>query len=156
MSVVRFVATTRIPASAESVFDWHEAPGAFEKLTPSTEPVLVLRHEGGICDGARVSLRVGRWPFFFRWELEHRDYQRGRSFTDVQLSGPFRSWTHVHRMTPQGPGACLLEDAVEYELPFGALGRLIGRPIMQGKLKRLFEFRHAVTLRAFQNGSQPG
>ena len=56
----RFVATTRIRASAEAVFDWHEAPGAFERLTPSWERVRVLSHEGGIRDGARVSLLVGR------------------------------------------------------------------------------------------------
>jgi len=144
---VRFVATTRIPTSAEAVFDWHEAPGAFERLTPPWERVRVLRHEGGIRDGARVSLRVGPWPFSLRWELEHRDYQPGRSFTDVQLSGPFRSWKHVHRMIPQGPAACLLEDTIEYELPLGVIGRLIGRPLVQRKLQRLFAYRHQVTLR---------
>lgn len=155
MRRVTFVAATRIPASAEVVFDWHEAPGAFEKLTPPSEPVRVLRHEGGIRDGARVSLLVGPWPFSLRWELEHRDYQHGRSFTDVQVSGPFRSWTHVHRMIPQGEEACVLEDTIEYELPFGAVGHLLGRPFVQRKLKRLFEFRHAVTLRALGGSSQP-
>jgi ligand-binding SRPBCC domain-containing protein len=57
-----FVASTRLPASARAVFDWHEAPGAFERLTPPWERVRVLRHEGGIRDGARVSLLVGPWP----------------------------------------------------------------------------------------------
>ena len=85
---ITFVATVRIPASAEAVFDWHEAAGAFERLTPSWERVRVLHHEGGIRDGARVSLLVGPWPVSQRWELEHRDYQHGRSFTDVQRSGP--------------------------------------------------------------------
>lgn len=150
MHRITFVATTHVPASAEAVFDWHEAPGAFERLTPSSERVRVLRHEGGIRDGARVSLLVGSRPFSLRWELEHRDYRHGRSFTDVQLSGPFRYWKHVHRMIPQGPHACVLEDTIEYELPFGAIGRLFGRPFVARKLKRLFAFRHAVTRRAFE------
>ena len=34
MHRITFVATSRISASAEAVFDWHEAPGAFERLTP--------------------------------------------------------------------------------------------------------------------------
>ena len=152
MHPLTFVARTTIPASAEDVFDWHEAPGAFDRLTPPWERVRVLRHEGGIRDGARVSLVVGPWPFSIRWELEHRDYQHGRSFTDWQLSGPFRSWKHVHRMIPQGPHACVLEDAIEYELPFGASGRLFGRPLVERKLKRLFAYRHAVTRRAFEQG----
>ena len=150
MNRITFVVATRIPASAEDVFDWHEAPGAFEQLTPSWERVRVLRHEGGIRDGARVSLLVGPAPFSLRWDLEHRDYQHGHSFTDLQLRGPFRYWRHVHRMIPQGPQACLLEDTIEYELPLGALGRLVGGPLVRRKLTRLFAYRHDVTRRVFE------
>jgi ligand-binding SRPBCC domain-containing protein len=108
----------------------------------------VVRHEGGIRDGAQVSLRVALPLVSLRWDLEHLDYQYGRSFTDRQVRGPFRSWTHVHRMSRDGPGACVLEDAIDYELPFGALGRVLGGPFVQWKLRRLFAFRHQVTKRA--------
>ena len=47
MHRITFVATSRIPASAEAVFDWHEAPGAFQQLTPPGERVRVVKHEGG-------------------------------------------------------------------------------------------------------------
>jgi ligand-binding SRPBCC domain-containing protein len=147
---IRFVKAIQLPAAADEVFAWHEAPGAFARLTPPREPVRVLRHEGGIKDGARVLLRVGPWPFSLRWELEHRDYREGRSFTDAQVRGPFRYWQHVHRMIPQGPDACLLEDSIEYEMPLGILGRLVARLVMQPKLERLFAFRHEVTRRAFE------
>ena len=53
-------------------------------------------------------------------------------------------------MIPQGPDTCILEDAIEYVLPFGAVGRLVGRPFVQRRLKRLFAFRHAATRRAFE------
>lgn len=149
MHLITFSAVSPIPASAREVFDWHEAPGAFERLTPPWERVRVLRHEGGIRDGAQVSLLVGPPPFALRWDLEHRDYQYGSSFTDVQVRGPFRYWRHVHKMIPQGPHACLLDDSIEFELPLGILGKVIGGPIARRKLTRLFEYRHAVTLRAF-------
>lgn len=149
MNRISFVAATTIPASAQDVFDWHEAPGAFERLTPPWERVRVIRHEGGIRDGARVSLRVGPPPFSLRWDLEHRDYNYGSSFTDQQVRGPFRYWRHVHRMIPDGPRSCVLEDSIEYELPLGLLGRLFGRPFVQRKLKRLFKYRHDVTRQAF-------
>jgi len=145
-----FAATTRIPASAEAVFGWHEAPGAFERLTPPWERVRVVRHEGGIHNGAQVSLLVGPSYLSLRWDLEHLEYQYGRSFTDCQVRGPFRSWRHRHRMIPSGPDACVLEDAIDYELPFGALGRVLGGPLVQWKLKRLFAFRHQVTKMAFE------
>lgn len=150
MHRITFVVTSRMPASAEAVFDWHEAPGAFERLTPPEERVRVVKHEGGICDGARVSLRVGPKPFALRWELQHQDYQHGRTFTDLQLAGPFRYWKHVHRMIPEGPQASFLEDAIEYELPLGPIGWMVGRLFVQRKLKRLFAFRHAVTRQAFE------
>ena len=150
MGLVTFVRATRIDASADAVFDWHEAPGAFERLTPSWERVRVLRHQGGIKDGARVSLLVGPAPISMRWELEHRDYQRGRSFTDTQISGPFRSWKHVHRMLPDGPNACTLQDTIQYELPLGAFGAICGGWFVRRKLRRLFAHRHAVTRQAFE------
>ena len=150
MSVLRFVKRSRIPASAEAVFAWHEAPGAFQRLTPSGEKVRVLRHVGGIRDGAEVYLLVGPMPFALRWDLTHCDYQPGRSFTDRQVQGPFRSWRHVHRMIPDGGQACILEDWIEFELPLGWFGRLIGGPIMNKMLDRLFTYRHHVTQQAFE------
>jgi ligand-binding SRPBCC domain-containing protein len=53
-------------------------------------------------------------------------------------------------MTPQGSQACLLEDTIEYELPLGAIGRLVGGPLVRRKLKRLFAYRHDVTRQAFE------
>ena len=70
---------------------------------------------------------------------------------DLQLAGPFRYWKHVHRMIPQGPQASVLEDAIEYQLPLGTIGWLVGRLFVQRKLKRLFAFRHAVTRQAFEH-----
>ena len=53
-------------------------------------------------------------------------------------------------MVPQGPKACLLEDAIDYALPLGLVGRLLGQPFMQRKLRRLFAYRYAVTRQAFE------
>jgi uncharacterized protein len=150
MSLRTFVTSTPVATSAGALFAWHEAPGAFQRLTPPREPVKVLQQVGGIRDGARVSVRVGPWPFSVRWDLEHRDYRAGESFTDVQVKGPFKSWRHVHRMIPTGPDSCVLEDRIEYELPFGALGDIAARLFVEPKLRRLFEFRHRVTREAFE------
>lgn len=144
-----FRKATRIPTSAEALFAWHEAPDAFARLTPPWEAVQVLVQEGGIRNGARVVLKVGPRPFALRWELTHEDYRPGRSFTDRQVRGPFRCWRHEHRMHPDGPDACVLEDVIEYAFPFGWLGNLLGEPFMRRKLDRMFAYRHAVTLRAF-------
>jgi ligand-binding SRPBCC domain-containing protein len=148
-----FVATSRIEASAERVFAFHESPGALERLTPPWEPVEMVERPPHIKDGARAVLRVGPGPLKIRWELEHRGYVAGRQFSDVQISGPFRSWVHTHSMIPEGPNACTLEDHIEYRLPFGLLGDLAGDWFVRRKLKRLFEFRHNVTADAVRSGA---
>jgi ligand-binding SRPBCC domain-containing protein len=140
-----FVAASTIDASSERVFAFHESPGALERLTPPWEPVELIERPANIRDGARAVLRVGPWPFRMLWVLEHRGYIAGRQFSDVQISGPFRSWKHTHSMTPLSPSACLLEDRIEYQLPLGALGDFLGGWYVRRKLHRLFDFRHHAT-----------
>ena len=143
-----FIAQSKIEAPAEEVFRWHADPGALERLTPPWEPLEVVQAAPGIHNGDRGVLRVRIGPFPVRWEFEHCDYVEGRQFRDVQISGPFRRWDHTHRMLPEGPNSCLLEDRVEYELPLGFLGKLLGGWFVQRKLKKLFRYRHRVTAEA--------
>ena len=141
----RFVHSSTIDAPAQAVFDWHTRPGAFERLLPPWESVEVESRTGGIRDGDRVTLRSRVGPLWTRWVVEHRDYREGEQFRDVQISGPFRSWQHTHRVIPNGPNESTLTDEIEYELPMGLAGRLLGGSFVETKLRRLFAYRHAVT-----------
>jgi uncharacterized protein len=145
MAVRTFVRRTRIQAPAEQVFRWHEMPGAFEKLTPPGESVRVVAQTGGIRDGARRELIIGRPPASLRWIATHDGYIEGRRFRDTQVRGPFRSWVHSHLFEPDGPDACYLEDRVEYKLPFGRVGAWLLGTVIERRLERLFEYRHRVT-----------
>jgi len=140
-----FIHRSRIEAPAAAVYAWHALPDALERLTPPGEHIEVIERTGGIERGARVVLRFGRWPFRRRWVAEHQDYEEGRYFSDVQVSGPFAYWRHTHTFEQDGPAACILEDRVEYALPFGFLGRWFAGRFVRGKLKKLFEYRHRTT-----------
>ena len=145
MNVKGFVRRARIDAPAEEVFRWHARPGAFERLNPPWAGVTVAERFGGIEDGARVVLKVPVGPAHVRWVAEHRDYMEGCQFCDVQVEGPFARWEHTHRFQPDGPDACLLEDRVEYALPFGVAGGVIGGPFVRRMLARMFAYRHRIT-----------
>lgn len=145
MKLHTFTYRSRIPAPAYAVFRWHARPDALEKLTPPWERVQVLERSGGIQNGGRVVLLVGRWPFQVRWAAEHFDYIEGRQFRDRQVRGPFAYWDHTHLVTPDGSDACWLEDRIEYSLPLGRLGQLAAGCLVRRKLARLFEYRHRVT-----------
>jgi ligand-binding SRPBCC domain-containing protein len=152
----RFIRRTRIPATAEQVYRWHAEPGTLERLTPPWEDARVMEDTGGIEQtGSRVTLCVRIGPFKQRWVAEHTASEPGRMFRDTMIRGPFPHWEHTHNfipdrpVTPDGPGACWLEDCVEYVLPLGALGRLVAGWYVRRKLDRLFAYRHTVTREAF-------
>jgi uncharacterized protein len=145
MTMERFIFRSPMPAPAAAVLDWHCRPGAFERLSPPWENVRVLERTGGIEDGARVVLAVRAGGFWRRWVAEHRDYEAGRQFCDVQIEGPFAHWRHCHRVASYGPERCFLEDDIEYVLPFGRLGSLLGGSLVRRKLERMFRYRHRVT-----------
>lgn len=140
-----FTRSVRIDARAAELFRWHARPGAFRRLTPWWEAVELMADDGSIRDGARVTLRTHVGPLPATWELVHRDYIEGVQFRDEQIRGPFARWVHTHRITPDGPKACVLEDRIDYVLPLGWLGWFAGRRFVDRKLARLFRYRHAVT-----------
>lgn len=138
-----------LAAPARDVFAWHRRPEALRALVPPWERVVVEEIPATLGDGERAVLRMAVGPFTVRWVAEHVGFvdrgDEGGEFTDVQVAGPFRAWRHRHRVAAAGPGACTLEDRVEYELPFGRLGRLVGGPIARRRLERMFAFRHEAT-----------
>lgn len=151
MKTESFIKRSRIEAPAEEVFRWHLTPGALEALIPPDEPMRVVEKSGQIGRGARVVFAVRVGPIPLRWVAEHTDYVEGREFTDVQISGPFARWTHRHRVEPDGPAACYLQDHIDYALPFGWLGRTIAGSFVRRRLERLFDYRHRVTAAALRD-----
>ncbi len=135
--------TSRIECPVDEVWQWHARPGALERLTPPWEHVRVLEQAEGIQDGGRVVLEVKLGPVPFRWVAVHRDVVPGSRFADVQESGPFAHWTHVHEMMPDLAGGTLLRDTITCVPPLGAAGSALAGPALQVRLDRLLRYRHA-------------
>lgn len=138
-----FVARLKVPVPVDTLFAWHERPGAFARLAPPWEQPVVLSHTGGIRDGARVVLRVRVGPVPTTWTIEHRDYIANQQFRDVLLDGPFSEFVHTHRFTADGANASVLEDHIRWQLPLGPVGA-VGNDYAQRTLARVFAYRHAL------------
>lgn len=136
----------QLPVTASDAFRWHERPGAIDRLIPPWEPVSVLKRGDGIRDGSRVVLQNRLGPIRLNWIADHSGYVAGQQFQDEQTRGPFKRWIHTHRFEGSAQGV-FLEDEIEYELPGGPLGRLLGSSFVAGKIDRMFKYRHEVTLR---------
>lgn len=138
-----FVRSVRVEAPRDELFAWHARPGAFERLTPPFENARLVEDSGSLADGAHKVIAIG--PLGLRWIARHEGYVANERFVDVQERGPFRAWRHVHSFREDGARGSVLEDSIEYELPFGALGALVAGRIVERKLERMFAWRHAVT-----------
>ncbi len=134
--------TSDLPHPPEEVFAWHERPGALPRLTPPWVPVKLESYEG-LQDGDRARIRLGWGPLGITWLAEHRDYTPGRSFTDVQLKGPFAKWTHRHIFDPLGDG-CRLTDDITFEMPARPLGSMVSGCVKES-LSSQFAYRHTIT-----------
>jgi ligand-binding SRPBCC domain-containing protein len=60
--------------------------------------------------------------------------------------GPYRFWRHLHEFISVGHSTCV-RDRVEYALPLGRLGDLLGLRVVRRDLVRIFDYRWAVVAR---------
>ncbi|MBI2478494.1 MAG: TIGR01777 family protein [Planctomycetia bacterium] len=145
MSGEVFERSLELPVSAEEAFAWHERPGALDRLIPPWECVTVAERGNGVRDGSQVKLVAKMGPLKITWLAEHHHYNSGRCFRDTQRSGPFSLWEHLHEFQPNAAGNSTLRDRIEYRLPGGVLGSLLGGRFVRRKIARMFEYRHSTT-----------
>jgi ligand-binding SRPBCC domain-containing protein len=141
-----FTFRSKMPASAEEVYRFHAEPDALEGLTSPWEKARVVARTGGMeHPGSRVTLRVSVGPITQNWIAEHAACEPGKMFRDVMVSGPFRLWEHTHVFLAESESSSWLEHRVEFELPLGWIGRMLGGGYTRRRLQRMFAWRHKVT-----------
>lgn len=145
MGDTTFLQTCDLPVDAETAFQWHVRPGAFERLVPPWEDVRLEGPPARIEEGAEQVVSFPMGPIRRRWRSRITSVTPGAQFQDVQVSGPFARWVHTHSVEGTGEGRSRLEDRVEYALPLGGLGALAAGRMVRGKLARMFAYRHRVT-----------
>jgi uncharacterized protein (TIGR01777 family) len=69
-------------------------------------------------------------------------------FVDAQHRGPYRAWWHEHRFH-ECAGHTVMEDVVYYAPPFGWLGAIVNRLMINGQLRRIFGYRAAMIRHRF-------
>jgi len=142
---MRFVKESVIRASPQRVFEFHEQPNVLTLLTPAYESTRVIQSAKISEVGTQtiVETRI-LGPIKSKWVAEHTVYDPPHMFEDVQVKGPFRKWRHRHIVEPASDRA-VLRDEIDYEPPFGFLGRLVAPFLIQKRLQKLFDYRHEVT-----------
>jgi ligand-binding SRPBCC domain-containing protein len=133
-------------------WNFFTSPHNLARITPTDMRFKVLSDvsDYAIYQGMIIDYKVA--PLFgisVHWRTEITQVQERKSFTDVQLSGPYKLWRHVHEFIPNDLGV-MVKDTVDYKLPWGILGRLVHGLIVKRKLNYIFNYRHDVLERMYQ------
>lgn len=168
-----------LPYPIAAVFDFFADPGNLPKLMPKWQdariddaalvrptsrppgPNVSVSSAAGQGSRMTISFRpVPFSPFRVKWDAEIVEFEWDSHFCDVQLSrGPFAYWRHCHRLEARqrdGKPGTLLLDQVDYEVPFGALGKLANSVFIARQMEYIFIYRHKCTEKLLAQVLGPG
>ncbi len=112
--------SSSIEHPVETVFAWHERPGALRRLLPPWQPVHLIEEADSLADGRAV---IGL-PGGIRWVAQHRGYDPPHGFVDDLVSLPI-PWHHVHSFAADGPTRTRMTDSVATPVPASVLRRML-------------------------------
>jgi ligand-binding SRPBCC domain-containing protein len=96
--------------------------------------------------GTLIGYRLRLHGLPLRWTSRIELWENERRFVDAQVRGPYRVWHHLHEFAATG-GGTHVRDRVEYALPLGSLGNLLGLALVHRDLARIFDYRQAAVAR---------
>lgn len=135
-----------MPVPPAALFAWHGRDGAFERLAPPWQELVVTERHGTIRNGDTITIRLRQGPVWLTWKAAHEATVEDTEFTDRMVSGPFPEWVHRHHFaTGPSMGTSELRDVIQYRLPAGAFGEAVMGSKIAGDLGRSFRFRHERT-----------
>ena len=138
----------RVEIPIDRAFDFYGDARNLERITPpwlgfevtTPEPI-----EMGVGTLIEYRLRLHRVPVLWRTQIEA--WEPPRRFIDAQVRGPYALWEHTHTFEENGPDATIIGDRVRYAIPFGPLGEIADRLLVQRDLRRIFDYRREAVAR---------
>lgn len=135
----------------KTAWDFFSSPKNLSTITPKDMGFTVLSdlNSEQITKGMVIDYIVSpllEVPLKWRTRITH--VEPNKSFTDFQEKGPYKYWNHFHEFIPNKDGV-LMKDTVDYELPFGFLGKMVHRLFVKKKIADIFDFRYRVLEKLF-------
>jgi hypothetical protein len=129
-----------LAAGLEEAFAFFADPANLEAITPPWLRFRIVEAPARLERGSRLRYRLRLFGSPVPWHTEIVDWRPPRSFTDVQLSGPYPLWEHTHRFS-QASGGTEIYDHIRYRVPGGPLAALFQRTFVGPWLDEIFDYR---------------
>jgi len=143
---MEFVREMTVPLPRSQVFAFFAEAGNLERLTPPELKFRILTPTPiAMRPGALIDYALSLFGVRFSWRSEITVWEPETRFVDIQVRGPYAEWVHTHTFEDV-PGGTRIRDHVRYRLPLAPLGN-IALPVVRVQLRRIFDYREAVTRR---------
>jgi ligand-binding SRPBCC domain-containing protein len=129
-----------VPVSPSEAFTFFADPLNLEAITPPWLRFRIVEAPERLERGSHLRYRLRIFGVPICWRTEIVDWRPPRSFTDLQLSGPYPLWEHTHRLSP-APGGTEIYDLVRYRLHGGPLAPFVQRLAVGRWLDEIFDHR---------------
>ncbi|HUF04209.1 MAG TPA: SRPBCC family protein [Aridibacter sp.] len=134
--------TTQIDASPETCFDLARDIGFHTRsLEKSGEEAVDGIVEGLIGPGETVTFRGRHFGLVHEHTSRITRFERPRHFRDEMISGRLKMFSHDHFFESYNNGT-RMRDVIEFESPYGFVGRIADALVLKNYLRRLIERRN--------------
>ncbi|SHN07244.1 SRPBCC family protein [Mucilaginibacter sp. OK098] len=133
-----------IPISLAEAWDFFSSPLNLAKITPKEMSIVVTSNqttETKIYPGMIITYKIS--PLLgikMNWMTEITHVKEGEYFADEQRFGPYALWHHQHHFKAI-KGGVLMNDILNYAIPYGFIGQLSNALFVRKEIKEIFEYR---------------
>lgn len=153
MKTFEFYQEQELPISLQKAWSFFSDPNNLIKLTPDEMKMRLLSKENG--SGNLHETVIFGFKLFGlipqKWKSEIRDWNPPHSFRDLQISGPYRYWNHLHTLEETDRGVKVI-DQIEYAIPPVPFQGTLNRLLILPQLNTLFDYRRCSLDEMFSKG----
>ena len=133
----------KLPISINEAWTFFSDPKNLKKITPPEMNFRILSGaERSIYSGQIIQYKVTPlMGITTRWVTEITNVRHKEYFVDEQRYGPYSLWHHKHFFKKIN-GGILMEDIVDYKIPYGLIGQFAHVIFVKKKLEKIFNYRH--------------
>ena len=132
-----------LPISLEKEWKFFSDPKNLKDITPNEMNFNIISGaDKSIYAGQIIQYKVS--PVLginLKWVTEITHVKENEYFVDEQRFGPYSLWHHKHFFKKIN-GGILMEDIVDYKIPYGLIGQFAHVIFVKKKLEKIFNYRH--------------
>ena len=138
---VSFECVTTSTRSASEMFDLARDIGVHTASQSESSEQATAGVTGGLIGlGETVTWKARHFGLPLSLTSRVTEFDAPHRFVDEQIRGPFASFRHEHTFESTASGS-VMTDRVQFTAPFGMLGRVVEKLVLERYLTRLIEQR---------------